>query len=328
MGIHKLRALEYLVAVVEHGGFAAAARQLGVSAPSVHRLVTALEAEIGAVLVHREGASVRPTREGARYVAKARDLLAELGQLDASLFDAAQTPQGEIKVACQSVVTQYVLAEALPDFHARYPQVKLDLQDAGTSRDLAALGADLLIQFGWPKPQDALVRTLLPTRWLIVASPSYWSRCGAPTHPSQLADHPCALFRVPSGEVTRSWVFVRGDNERCEVEVDGWLTGDDRHALDAPVLAGQMVGRFNDLTVRDHLAAGHLQPVLLDWQVQNSPPLILLLRRSLSRQPRVRAFVGFMEALARAAGAKRLPAGLPPVHASDPPEWFKRRVGV
>lgn len=76
MASHKLRALEYLVAVVEHGGFNAAARKLGVAAPSVHRLVSALEAELGVVLLDRATSPLRPVPDAVAYVESARQLVA------------------------------------------------------------------------------------------------------------------------------------------------------------------------------------------------------------------------------------------------------------
>ncbi len=326
MAIHKLRALEYLVTVVEHGGFAAAARHLGVAAPSVHRLVSALEAELGVPLLDRSATPLRPTPDAMRYVERARQLVGEIDSLDASLRDRAAAPTGTVVVAAQSVVIQFVLSEVLPRFREQFPGVRVDLRDAGTNRDLAQLGADLLLQFGWPPPQDAILRTLAHTRWLIVAAPSFWARHGVPQHPSDLARLPCALFRPPYGEVMRHWVFDR-EGERAEVEVDGWLIGDHRAALDAPVFAGQIVARLNDLTTLQGLREGTLQPVLLEWVGQSSPPLSLLLRKALARQPRVRAFVDFIAAEAESMTRQRLPAGLPPVPVAQRPEWFKRRVG-
>jgi DNA-binding transcriptional LysR family regulator len=188
------------------------------------------------------------------------------------------------------VVLQFVLPGVLTRLHQRHPQLRLDLIDAGSSRDLSQLGTDLLLQFGWPPPQEAMLRTLAESRWLVVASPSYWARHGVPSHPSELVGHPCMLFRTPYGEIIRRWIFERAD-ERTEVEVDGWLTGDHRAALDAPVFEGQLVARLNDLTAREGLQAGALQPVLLEWVGVSSPPLNLLIRKAVSRQPRVRAVV-------------------------------------
>jgi len=326
MAIHKLRALEYLVAVVEHGGFAAAARRLSVAAPSVHRLVRALEAQMETQLLDRAGSPMRATADAAPYVERARQLLGELRGLDASLIDRANAPAGTVTVAAQSIVLQFVIAELLPRFHVQYPTVRIDLIDAGIERKLATLGADVLMQFGWPPAQEAIIRTLAPTRWLVVASPSFWARHGVPQHPSELARHPCVLFRTPYGEVLQNWSFQRGA-EQVEVPVDGWLVGDHRAALDAPVLAGQLVARFNDLSVTAALRAGLLQPVLLDWEGQNSPPLNLLMRKGLARQPRVRAFVDFMALQMEDMVRHRLPADLPPVKSSQRPAWFKRRVG-
>jgi DNA-binding transcriptional LysR family regulator len=326
MAIHKLRALEYLIAVVDRGSFAAAARHLAVAPPSVHRLVSALEAELGIPLLDRAATPLRATPDAQRYVERARRLVAELQSLDASLHDEANAPSGTVVVAAQSTVLDFVLADALPSFHERYPGVRIELRDAGIGRDLAQLGADVLLQFGWPPPQDAAMRALAHTRWLIVAAPSFWARHGVPTHPSQLAALPCALFRVPYGEVLRTWTFQRGA-EQVQVQVDGWLEGDYRQVLDAPVFAGQMVARVNDLTAVHALRDGRLQPVLLDWVGQNAPPLHLLTRRASSRQPRVRAFADFIAEWVAVRCAARLPAGLPPVPVSKRPEWFRRRVG-
>lgn len=232
---------------------------------------------------------------------------------------------GTVTLAAQSVASQFVLAEALPAFHERFPTVRVDLHDAGISRDLSQMGVDVLMQFGWPPPQDAIVRTVAHTRWLVIATPSFWTRHGVPTHPSELSRLPCVLYRVPYGEVLRTWTFRRGD-EQVEVPVDGWLTGDERSALDAPVLAGQMVARVNDFTAARALRDGSLQAVLLDWVGQHSPPLNLLFRRAHARQPRVRALVDFMAGWAQEASRIRLPAGLPSVAPAKRPDWFRKRV--
>lgn len=87
------------------------------------------------------------------------------------------------------------------------------------------------------------------------------------------------------------------------------------------------MARLNDLTVREGLAAGTLQPVLLDWVGVSAPPLNLLIRKAVSRQPRVRAVVDFLAETGTELARHRLPAGLPPVQPAQRPDWFKRRVG-
>ena len=326
MAIHKLRALEYVSCVVETGGFNAAARKLGVAAPSVHRLVSALEQSLGTKLLDRASKPIVPTPDGTAYVERARGLLAQLNELDASIRDSANAPSGTVVVAAQNVALQFVVAQCVPRFHAQYPSIRIDSIEAGTVRDLSRLAADVLVQFGWPPKQEAILRTLAHTRWLVVASPSFWARHGVPTHPSELSRYPCALFRSGYGEVLRRWTFRRGD-DRLDVDVDGWLVTDNRMAMDAAVLDGQMVARLNDLTATDAMRTGRLQPVLTDWVGLHSPPLNLLIRKASARQPRVRAWIDFLAQEIAALTRSRLPAGLPPVQPAEIPSWFKKRTG-
>ncbi len=325
MGIHKLRGLEYLVAAVDSGSFSAAARHLGVSTPSVHRLVQALEAELGVSLIDRSVQPLRPTSYATAYVERARVLLSELRELDASLHDQSSAPRGTISLAADSVLREYLLPHMLASFHARFPEIEVHVFEAGSVRDLARLGTDLLMQSGWPPPQDAVLRTLAETRWLIVATPAYWSRHGQPTQPSDLARHGCALYRTPFGEVLSRWAF-ECDGQKQAVDVEGWLVSDNRSVLDGPLLAGQVVARVNDLSIRRELADGTLQPVLLDWTGLHSPPISLVARRSLTRQPRVRAWIDFAADYTAELARARLPQGLQAVRPSERPEWWKRRV--
>ena len=334
MGINKLRAMEYLMASIDYGTFAAAARHLGVAAPSVHRLIGALEEQLGTALLHRDGKALRPTRDAELYVERVRRLLSDFTDLESGLRDAQRSPTGTVVVASHSVVTRFLLTQMLPSFHATFPNVLIDLRDPGSSRDLVSLGADVLLQFGWPVPQDAVVRTVAYTRWLIVATPAFWTRHGLPAKPEDLSDYPSASFRTPYGEVLDRWVFIRSgersrerSGERAEALIRPTLIADDRGALDSPVLAGYMLGRMNDLTAGDALRSGKLQPVLLDWEGQSSPPLIMLVRKSLVRQPRVRAFLDHFRSFVEDQVRHRLPAGLPPVRAPQRPDWFQRRVG-
>lgn len=315
------------MAAVDNGSFSAAARRLGVATPSVHRLVQALEAELGVSLIDRSVQPLRPTPYATAYVERARTLLTDLRELDASLHDQSSAPRGIISVAADSVVREYLLPDMLAAFHTRFPDIEVQVLEAGSVRDLARLGTDLLMQSGWPPPQDAVLRTLAETRWLIVAAPAYWARHGQPKLPEDLARHGCALYRTPFGEVLKRWVFER-DGQKQAVDVEGWLVSDSRSVLDGPLLAGQVVARVNDLSVRRQLADGSLHPVLLDWTGLHAPPISLVAKRSLTRQPRVRAWIDFAAGYTAELARARLPGGLQAVRPSERPEWWKRRVSA
>ena len=133
MGINKLRAMEYLMASIDYGTFAAAARHLGVAAPSVHRLIGALEEQLGTALLHRDGKALRPTRDAEQYVERERRLLSDFTDLVSGLRDAQSSPTGTVVVASHSVVTRFLLTQMLPSFHATFPNVLIDLRDPGRS---------------------------------------------------------------------------------------------------------------------------------------------------------------------------------------------------
>jgi DNA-binding transcriptional LysR family regulator len=250
-----------------------------------------------------------------------------LRELDATLHDQSNAPRGTISLAADSVMREYLMPEMLAAFHARFPEVEVHVSEAGSVRDLARLGTDMLMQSGWPPPQDAVLRTLAETRWLIVATPSYWARYGRPKQPSDLAQHVCALYRTPFGEVLKRWAFDR-DGHREVVDVQGWIVSDSRSVLDGPLLAGQVVARVNDLSIRRELADGRLEPVLLDWFGLHAPPLSLVVKRSLTRQPRVRAWIDFSLEHMGQLTRDRYPRGLPAIRPSERPEWWKRRVSA
>lgn len=327
MAIHKLRALEYLVAIIDSGSFSAAARRLGVATPSVHRLLNAMEAELGVALLDRSSQPLRPTPYAQAYVERARTLLADVRELDASLHDRSQTPRGAITIAADAVSRELILPGMVGSFHARYPDIEVHIVEAGTVRDLARLQTDMLMQSGWPPAQDAVLRTLADTRWLIVAAPAYWARHGLPQHPADLARHRCARYRTPSGEVLQEWSFER-EGRRETVRVEGWLVSDSRSVLDGALLAGQLMARVTDLSIQAALAQGRLQPAMLDWTGLHAPPLSLVVKRALARQPRVRAWIDFSVEHIDRLMSHRLPSGLDPVRPSARPDWWRRRVGA
>ena len=88
-----------------------------------------------------------------------------------------------------------MLFPALPDFHARYPDVQVDVRIVNRTSDVDAAIVDIFVLHGWPEEADLVHRRLGHTRTLVVATPEYWSRHGIPKQPSDLARHTCAGIR-------------------------------------------------------------------------------------------------------------------------------------
>jgi DNA-binding transcriptional LysR family regulator len=292
----KLKALEYFVASVDEGSFARAAQRLEISVQAVQKLVGSLERSLGVTLLERGARGVRLTAGGSEYLDHCRGLLSELDELGHAenlLKGSAERPSGALVVAAHPGLSQHILLPALPRFNALYPDIEFDLRTVNRIGDADALTADVLLLQGWPEvPADYVHRDLGCGQTLIMAAPDYWRTNGMPKHPSDLTKHTCLLLRNPAGILLDLWEFKR-DGQTCRVSVHGWMSSNSRPAILDLVMAGHGVGRFTELTTRPYVQAGHLVPVLNDWEVQGGPPINLIYRGSARRSPKMRAFIDF-----------------------------------
>lgn len=294
----KLKALQYFIAAAEEGSFARAAQRLEISVPAVQKLVGALERSLGVPLLERGTRGVRLTPSGVDYLDHCRPLLNELddlAQAERSLKESAERPSGTLAVAAHPQLAHHVLLPALPRFHALYPEVAIDLRTVNRIGDADASTADVLLLHGWPEvPPDYVHRNLGGARSLIMAAPEYWALHGVPQHPADLARHTCLLMRNPAGILLDLWEFGR-DAQTVQVPVRGWMSSNAREAVLDLVVGGHGVGRFTELTTRDHVQSGRLVPVLREWEVQGGPPVNLLYKGSARRTPRVRIFIDYLQ---------------------------------
>ena len=321
----KLRALQYFVTAAEEHSFTGAARRLEVSVPAIAKLVTALEGQLGASLFVRSKQGLALTADGQGYLESCRPLLEQLEVADEALGGASSRPRGTLAVGAPAFLAQHCIVPALPRFHARYPEIRIDFRFVDPVADTEAGAIDVFVVLGWPKQTDLVHRRIGQTQLLACAAPRYWAAHGVPQRPQDLKRHLCLLFRNPSGTVLDLWRFRRGD-ELESIAVGGRLVSDYRDVVLDMALAGEGVARLSDLTVRTHLQSGRLVPALLDWEMEDSPPINLLYRSNHRRIARVRLFIDFVTELFRELEAERDGGVVARLFAS-PPQWHLRRYG-
>lgn len=324
----KLKALEYFIASAEAGSFAQAAQRLEISVPAVQKLVGALERALGVPLLERSARGVRLTPSGSEYLDRCRPLLTELDELEQAerrLKGSAERASGTLAVAAHPQLAHHVLLPTLPRFHALFPEVEAHFRTVNRISDADAVMADVLLLRGWPEvPPEYVHRRLGGARSLIMAAPDFWAAHGIPQHPSHLARHTCLLMRNPAGILLDLWEFTR-EGESVQVPVRGWLSSNAREAVLDLAIGGHGVGRFTELTTRDHVQSGRLVPVLLDWEVQGGPPVNLVYKASARRTPRLRAFIDY--ALQCLRDLEHPEEGLGARTSPDRPAWHLRGYG-
>ncbi|HVI56027.1 MAG TPA: LysR family transcriptional regulator [Luteibacter sp.] len=238
------------IAVVEAGGFTAAARRTGDSQSAISKAIGSLERRLGVVLFNRSTRSVTLTDQGQRYYDRAKPLLDEMDDADNELASSTQSVSGLIRIAASATFGRLHVLPLIPDLLLRHPGLQVDLILSDLVRDMVDDGIDLAIRVGPVNEPDAIARRVASTPLVCVGSRRYFEQHGMPRTPAELADHNCLLYRGLS-ESTH-WPFV-GPEGRFSVSVRGNLSSNSVETIRAGVLAGVGIGLFTKLSLTDDL---------------------------------------------------------------------------
>lgn len=252
----KLLALKMFVETVDARGFSAAARQLGVATSSVTRMIDALEAELGTVLLNRSTRQVTISDAGAAYYLRARKILDDLAEADATVMDSRDEPSGPLRVSVPTAFGRRVIAPHLARFMARHPRLELDITLTDTVVDLFADRVDVSIRLGTPAAMDGVVcRPVSQFRRRVVASAHYLAAHGQPQVPQDLGGHDCLRFNF--GNPQQAWTFI-ADSGEVRVPVRGRFKSNNAEVLRELVLAGSGVALLPDWLVGQDIEDGQL----------------------------------------------------------------------
>ncbi len=191
----KLRALQYFAAAAEDRSMSAAARRLGVSTPAIAKLLTALERSLGTILFDRTVRGLALTADGESYLEACQPALAQLAAADEGIAGSATRHRGTVVVGTQPYLGQHCILPALSRFHARYPDIQVEIRVVHRLTEELASAVDVFVLAGWQEDVDLVRRHLAQNRFVVCASPAYWAAHGIPRRPSDLERHVCVLWR-------------------------------------------------------------------------------------------------------------------------------------
>ena len=179
-------AMQAFARVVETGSFTKAAETLNISRTSVTQLVQQLEARLRVKLLNRTTRKVNVTADGAVYYERVLQLLADLDDAETSLSAALASPRGRLRVDVSSPFASKILIPALPQFHARYPDIELHLGVSDRVVDLIDENVDCVIRGGEIANQSLVARHVADLPLGLYAAPAYLAESGVPVHPREL----------------------------------------------------------------------------------------------------------------------------------------------
>jgi LysR family transcriptional activator of dmlA len=290
--------LNLFTLVARHRNLAAAARDLGVTPPSISKRLAQLERRLGVRLLNRTTRRVSLTPEGELYLANGSRILDELAELEQLVTKSRGEPTGLLRVNASFGFGRRRVAPAVSKFIARYPAIKIQLHLSDKPVNLQEEGFDLGIRFGDVPDARINARLLLENRRVVCASPEYVKEFGAPVVPHDLTRHACLVLRE-NESAYGTWHFARGKKAET-VKVDGLLSSNDGSAVLEWVLDGRGIAVRSQWETETLVRDGKLVTLLHDWALPNADiHAVYLERHQLSAK--LRTFVEFLRTeLARA----------------------------
>jgi DNA-binding transcriptional LysR family regulator len=283
----RIDAMQAFVAVADLQGFAPAARKLGLSPSGVTRLIAALEDRLGARLLQRTTRSVTLTDVGARYLERARRILADVEEAEGSAQDERAKPSGRLVVSAPVGFGRLHVSPVMSAYLKRHPEVSGELRLSDRMINLVEDGVDLAVRIGHLPDSSLVARHVGEMRRIVVASSGYLRERGEPKRPEAIASHETIQFGATAA--SPDWRFVEEGREVRVACTPRFTT----NSADAAIqYAGQGGGLTRVLAYQaaDAIKRGRLRVVLAKFE---EPPLPIHIVYPTSRllSAKVRTFV-------------------------------------
>lgn len=288
MAFDRIDAMRAFCRIVELSSFTRAADALGIPKTTISGQVQALETQLGVKLLHRTTRRVSPTTDGTAYYERARALLDDIDELEATVSRSRSVARGRVRVEMPSPVGRLLIIPALPDFVARYPDIQLDIGCSERVVDLVQEGVDCAIRGGPIDDPDLVCRPLGQMRFTLCAAPAYLDRAPPLVSPDDLQRHRFLAFVFPAtGRQYR--VVLHRDGQTHEIDQTPAMRFNSGGAYIAAAEAGLGLVAVPTAEARPQLDTGRLVRVLPDW-TPASMPMSLVYPYSRHLSARVRAF--------------------------------------
>ncbi len=285
-----LNSLAVFDAVVETGGFTAAAERLGVAKAKVSVQISRLEARLGVMLFTRTTRRVNLTDAGRALHEECAPLL--LGIREA-VDHAGQEKDGLSGILRLSTSVDHAvqsLAPAVTEFAALHPALQIDLRTGDRVADLVGEGIDLAIRLGWLRDSSLRAVKLGEFEQHVVAAPAYLKRAGRPKHPEDLAAHAwVALTLLPT---PFTWKFAAPSGETRTVQMKARIRVDSPSALRAMLRHGAGISALDQFSAEEGVKAGYLVRLLADWSLPRAG-IYAVYPPGRHVAPKVRSFIAF-----------------------------------
>jgi DNA-binding transcriptional LysR family regulator len=263
--MNRLQELTVFVRAAESGSFSRTARELGLSQPSVSRIMGELEQRLGVTLLLRTTRRITVTEAGALFLQRSREILAQLEEAE-DAARGADSLRGTIRLALPVLYGTREVIPRLADFLSVHPLLRVEMTVSDGRQDLIAEGADVAIRLGKLENSGFGARRLATLDRFLIAAPSYLRRRrDMPKTPADLASHDCIFG--PGGFGRDSWRFRKGDT-MISVDVQGRIYTDSGPGVFASAMAGLGIAMASRVMCAAEIKSGRLVRLLPEYTME------------------------------------------------------------
>lgn len=281
--------LELLLAVVDCGGFSAAADSLGIQVARVSRAVNKVEKQLSVTLLNRTTRRIELTAEGRTFVGNVRLGLQQIQLAEDDVINRGALPEGRLRVDAASPFIFHQLVPLIESFKAMYPAIELELSSNEVFVDLIEKKTDLAIRIGKLEDSTLHARALGRSPLYVVASPAYLAKRGLPDSPQALNQHDIIGF---SGqESLNKWPL------KAIESLTPTLAATNGESIRQLTLAGNGIACLSNFMIQQDLEEGRLVSVLDDFRIGNTDRELInaVYYKTSSVARRISAFIDFIQ---------------------------------
>ncbi|MFM9924495.1 LysR family transcriptional regulator [Variovorax sp. H27-G14] len=290
-----LDSLRIFVIVQRKGSLSAAGRSLSLSPATISRRISALEEELGVQLVDRTSRNLKVTEAGQAFLEHAELVLEAMAQAEEAARNAKLLPEGRLRIHSRTQIGLRVIAPLLPGFAQRHPDIQLELELSEHPVNLVEQNFDIDIRTGESNDSSFVIKRLLSSDEVLVASPAFMKVHKRIRHPSDLMQVRCLTYKREHEAIT--WKYIDDAGQQQELAIQGVLSSNNGELLRLAAIGGMGIALLSEPTVRSCLEDGTLVRLLPEHRFAVrafSNGVYAVFRQSRTLPLKVRAFVDFI----------------------------------
>lgn len=290
IAMDRLRAMSVFIAIADTGSLTAAARRLSLTATTVSRLLSDLEAHLSVELAVRTPRQMTLTDEGRTYLELARRVIDDVESTEARMAGVKGELSGELVITAPIVFGRLYVLPLIQSFLAEHKDIQVRLLLSDSYLDLTDDVVDVAIRIGHLADSSLIATKVGAVHRCWCASPDYLARRGMPKSPDDIAEHDCILFTY--ADARARWQFRSRQFGRRAVRIAPRLTVSTAEAAIDSAVAGMGIVKVLSYQVENALSEGQLERVLAIYD-DHEIPVNVVHRPFRARRPHIIEFLTF-----------------------------------